>query len=420
MENDKIIAVVDIGSTKVSAMIGSVHPSGKLKIEGEGSVSCRGFKKMMYYDMEMITTSVKRALIMAQEKANIIVSSVYVNVRGLYLNYIQKCFHIEFGNREKEIDGEDVLVLLKEASKFSVYEDEKIVDVVPIKFYVDDDTEVDDPVGMIGKSLSVDVNIILGHSDIVNILCKCIQKIGLMVDGVIPEAYPIARSQLRAIEKKGTTLIIDVGGKITEYFMLIDNVVIYDNCIALGGENITSDIAKGLDISKADAETLKRDIGYASVETFRQNRDCYITHVGTGDTEMIRASHIIDIIETRVTSIMNKITDNLVNDNIALEKINNIVIVGEGLRSLNGVDVIIRNTFGVNSRRPDFFVETGYMPAYLVSYSIIAYISSCIAYGRSYSVSMAKKNENLSSIGSENRGGRKYINMVKEFFTLNE
>ena len=95
MENqNNVIAVVDIGSTKVCAMIGRVYPDGKLKVEGEGAVSCRGVKKMVYQDPEAITTSIKRALVQAQEKANIIVSSLYINIGGAYLNYVQQTFEL--------------------------------------------------------------------------------------------------------------------------------------------------------------------------------------------------------------------------------------------------------------------------------------------------------------------------------------
>lgn len=417
---DNAIAVVDIGSTKVCAIIGRVYSDGRLKVEGEGSVSCRGFQKLMYVDLEAITTSIKRALVLAQEKANIIVSSVYINIRGVYLNYIQETFQLSYDGREKEFDKGDIFKLIKQASKMPVYEDEKIVDVIPVKYYIDGDTEVSDPVGLSGETLAADMNIVIGHAEIVDTLCQCVQKLGLIVDGVMPEAYPIALSQLRPPERNGNTLILDVGGKITEFILLKDNMVVFDSCMAIGGDNITTDIAKGLDISNADAETLKRDIGYAAVEAFRQNRDCYVTHVGTGDTEMVRASHIIGIIEARVTSIIEKVKKQLCRNQIDAEQIDHIVVVGEGLRSMEGIDLIISNVFDTESRRPDFFVETGYMPTYLASYSILAYIASCVEYGRSYSVSTIKQNENSTGIGGEVKGTRKYINMIKEFFTLNE
>ena len=132
MENqNNVIAVVDIGSTKVCAMIGRVYPDGKLKVEGEGAVSCRGVKKMVYQDPEAITTSIKRALVQAQEKANIIVSSLYINIGGAYLNYVQQTFELPLGGQEKEFDESDILQLIRQASKMKVYEDETIVDVIP-------------------------------------------------------------------------------------------------------------------------------------------------------------------------------------------------------------------------------------------------------------------------------------------------
>ena len=415
---NNVIAVVDVGSTKVCAMIGRVYPDGKVKIEGEGSVSCRGFKKLMYTDMETITTSMKRALVLAQEKANIIVTSVYLNIRGIYLNYIYKNFEVGFEGKEKEITLDDIQSLIKQASKMNVFDDERIVDVVPIRFFIDGDTEVNDPVGLRGKTLSIDASVIIGHADIVDTLCKCAQRLGLIIDGIIPESYPIAMTQLKSIEKNGTTLLIDSGGKITEYIVLQDGVVVYDSCIAAGGDNITADIASGLDISIADAETLKRDIGYATVEAFKQNRECYITHVGSGDTEMIRATQIISIVETRASYILDKVCTNLRKDSISIEAIDNIVIVGEGLRSLNGIDILIENIFRKDSRKPDFFVETGYLPTYLTAYSIILYISSCISYGRNYSVSTIKSSDSDGGISDDSGGSKKYFSMLKEFFTL--
>jgi len=420
--SDNVIAVVDIGSTKVCAMIGRIYPGGRLKIEGEGSVSCKGYKKLMYADPETITASIKRALVIAQEKSNIIISSVYVNIRGLYLKYEIKRFEIDLDANEKEIDQEDVLKLIAKASKVKIYDDEKIVDVAPVKFYIDGDTQTDDPVGLMGKSLSADLNIIVGHAEIINILCRCIQKLGLIMDGIIPESYPIAMSQLKSTEKVGNTLLVDVGGKIIEYYLLKDGVVVYDECMAAGGDNITSDLAKNLEISNADAETLKRDLNYATLEAFRQNRDCYITHVGTGDTEMVKASYIIGIIENRITYMIEKVKESLIRSGVKTGHIDNIVIVGEGLRNMNGVEHITRNIFGKNARRPDFFVETGYMPTYLTAYGMIFYISESIKYGRNYSESTIKNNNNANgmSIVTGNKGSRGFLDMIKEFFTLNE
>lgn len=421
MENqNNVIAVVDIGSTKVCAMIGRVYPDGKLKVEGEGSVSCRGFQKMVYQDPEAITTSIKRALVQAQEKANIIVSSIYINICGAYLNYVQQTFEQNYNGREKEFDENDILHLMKQASKMQVYEDETIVDVIPIGFVIDGDTEVSDPCGLRGTSIAMKTNVVIGHAEMVRTICKCVQKLGLIVDGVIPEATPIAYSQLRKPERNGNTLIMDVGGKITEYILLKDGVVVLNSCLATGGDSITADIAKGVDVSAADAESLKRDLGYASVETFRQNKDCYVTHVGTGDAEMVRASYIIGMIEARVLSILEKTRRKLEESGVATEEIDHIVIVGEGMRSLDGLDTLVNGVFGIDGRRPDFFVETGYMPTYLTAYSIMNYIASCIDYGRSYSVSMIKKTEGGSGIGGELKGAKKYIHMIKEFFTLSE
>lgn len=420
MDNNNVIAVVDIGSTKVCAMIGRVYPDGKLKVEGEGCVSCRGVKKMVYQDPEAITTSIKRALVQAQEKANIIVSSVYVNIGGAYLNYIQREFEQSYGGQEKEFDTSDILQLIRQASKMQVYEDESIVDVIPVGYVIDGDTEVSDPCGLVGTSITMKANVVIGHADMVRIICKCVQKIGLIVDGVIPAATPIAWSQLRKPERNGTTLILDVGGKITEYILLKDGVVVLDSCLATGGDSITNDIAKGLDVSLADAESLKRDLGYASVETFRQNKDCYVTHAGTGESEMIRAAYIIGIIQTRVISILEKVRIKLEEKGVTAEKLDHIVIVGEGMRSLDGLDLLVHSIFGIDGRRPDFFVETGYMPTYLTAYSIMSYILSCISLGRTYSVSTIKKTETGSGIGGELKGVKKYMSMLKEFFTLNE
>ena len=418
---NNIIAAVDIGTTKICAMIGRVYGDNRIQIIGESLVYCKAIRKYSFTDTEQVIKSIRKAVTQAQKKANLTVNSVYVNIRGIYLNYIRNEVESVYESDEKGIQKSDIAQLIKKASKIQVFEDEKIVDIVPVKYILNGEAEVNEPLGLHANKLSVDAEIAIGHAGFVKSLCQCVQKAGYVVDGVLPESACISSVLLHPDERKGKSLLIDVGGTITEFVVSENNCTELNTCIPIGGEHITSDVSQVFSITAAEAETIKKDIGTACVSSLEEDREVVIYHINKGETEVIMASNIVEVMEARIYEIFELIRDKLSDADIAISDLDSIVISGEGIRLLNGMDKIVENVLGKLPRKTDFFVDAGYLPAYTVAYSMISYVASYLNLGRSPSMATVEEKETGGQKlkAEQNEKLNKIVTSIKEFFSIN-
>jgi len=414
-----IIVAVDIGSTKIATIIAKVNPDGRIQVLGDGLVSCKAIRKFAYAEEAVITKAIKKSVEQAQKKAGLVVRSLYVNIHGIYLNYIKNEASISFDQPDKEITKSDVYQLIKQATQFETFEDEKIVDVIPLKFIINDDTVVNDPVGLHGDKLAVETDVVVGLKDIVKTICNCVQNAGYVVDGVIPEAVAIRDFILTPAEKRENTLVVDVGGTITEVSIYEKNNVVYNSSIPIGGEHITSDVAKVFSIAMSEAESIKRDIKTAHRNALAEDRDIPVYVLNKGTTEIIKASSIVEVMEARIYEIFEKVRDKIEESGIEPDAINNLVLIGDGLKKFDGLDIIISEILNMKPRYIKFFVETGYAPVYMVAYCMVHYLASCLDLGRNFSM--------VSSISAEDEPVerkekpellRKLGKFFRDFFSL--
>lgn len=415
---NNIIVAVDIGSTKIATIIAKINPDGRIHVLGDGLVSCKAIKKFAYVDETSITKAIKKSVEQAQKKAGVIVHSLYVNIHGIYLNYIKNEASITFEDPDKEITKSDVYQLIKKSTQFDIFEDEKIVDVIPLKFIINDETVVNDPIGLHGQKLTVEADVVVGLSDIVKTICMCVQKAGYVVDGVIPEATAVKDFILTPAEKKECTLLVDVGGTLTEVSIYNKNNVVYNSTIPIGGEHITSDVAKVFSIAVSEAESIKRELRIAHHKALDEDKDIPVYILNKGTTEIIKASSIVEVMEARIYEIFEKVIEKIDESAIELDSINNLVLIGEGLKKFDGVDFIISEMLKLKARNVKFFVETGYAPVYTVAYCMVNYLNSCLDLGRNFSMVATKTNVEAYD-ERENPGlVKRLVGLIKEFFSL--
>lgn len=418
-----VIVAMDIGSDKIATMIARIHADGRINILGDGLVQCKAIKKFTFADEDVIVKAIKQSVAQAQEKAGVIIHSVYVNIQGVYLSYIKNDASIEFDddNIDNQVNKEDVYELIKRVSDIDVYADEKIVDIVPLK-YIIDDTEVNDPIGLHGNKVSIEAEIVVGHNDVVTRICQFIHKAGYEVDGVIPESMATKEFLLTYAEKKETVLIVDVGGTLTEFTICKNDNVVLNSTIPIGGDYITSDVAKVFSITVSEAENLKRELKVAHRSLIEEDTDVSVYQLNKGDTEIVKTSLIVEVMEARIYEIFEKIKEKIVEAGIEdMSKISIAIITGQGLVTLKGYDIIAKEVLNIKSRSSQFFVETGYSPVFTLCYSMIYYIYSCIDIGRN--LSMVTKSVPKDTVVVRKKRKPKFVEKVakfiSEFFSLN-
>ncbi len=250
-----IVTAIDIGSFKVCAIIAVIDDEGKAKVIGEASVPANGIKKGEITGIDEATNSVANVLNAAERMAGLTVSSAYVTINGKQI--------LSNNNRgvvavsDEEISEEDVFRALEQARTVSIPNTREIIHLIPREFVVDQQTGIKVPIGMTGSRLEVDSHIISVPVTSKHNLEKCMQMIGLKIDGIVYTGWAASHSVLTPTEKELGVMLLDFGGGTVSITTFVEDEVTYSTSIPFGGNNITRDLAAGLRLSLEDAEKVK-------------------------------------------------------------------------------------------------------------------------------------------------------------------
>lgn len=254
----KIIAVIDIGSTKVTAVIASVVEGEEPKVIGESSFASQGIKKGEITGIDEAINSIASALSGAERMAGLTVSSVYISINGKHITSNNNKGVVAVA--DNEINTEDVLRALESARTVAIPPSREIIHLIPREFFVDQQGGIKDPVGMTGMRLEVDAHIVSATTTALHNLEKCVQSIGLRIDGVIFSGWAATKSVLTSTEKELGVMLLDIGGGTTSIVTFEEGAITYSGSIPFGGTNVTRDLAAGLRLSLDDAEKVKLNV----------------------------------------------------------------------------------------------------------------------------------------------------------------
>jgi len=257
----KIISALDIGSSKICAVIASVEESGKPQVIGVATHPSNGLKKGIVVNIDEAIKSIAECLEAAERMAGITVSSVYASISGKHITSTNNRGVVAISR--EEIGTDDVQRVLESARTVSIPPSREILHVIPREFLVDAQGGIKDPIGMSGTRLEVDCHIISATTTSLHNLVKCIHQVGLGIDDIVFSSWAASGAVLTETEKELGVMLLDIGGGTSGINIFVDDAISYSGCIPVGGNNITSDIAIGLRVSLDDAEKIKKS--YASI-----------------------------------------------------------------------------------------------------------------------------------------------------------
>lgn len=249
-----IITGIDIGSSKVAAII-AVVDGDKIKVIGEASYPSYGIRKGEITGIDEAINSIASALNGAERMAGISVSSAYVSINGK--NIVSNNNKGVVAISDSEIVDEDVLRALGQARTVAIPPGRDIIHLIPREYIIDQQSGIKVPIGMTGTRLEVDAHIISGPTTAIHNLEKCVQNIGLRIDGIVFSGWGAAQSVLTDTEKELGVLLLDFGGGTVSITTFVEDAVTFSTSIPFGGSNVTRDLAAGLRISLDDAEKIK-------------------------------------------------------------------------------------------------------------------------------------------------------------------
>ncbi len=263
MPRTPLIVGLEIGTTKVCAVVGETRPDGALRILGVGECKSAGIRKGEIVDFASAVQCVREAVAEAEEKADAEIRSVWVAVTGSHIQSFNNRGVTQIPEDREEIDEEDIQDVEASAKEVNIPDQNWFIHTILQHYYVDKQEGVLNPVGMLGSKLEADFHIIHGIKTRVQNTLRCVADADVEVEDVVINSLAAAQVVLDQNQKDLGALVLDIGGGTTDYLVYIDGAVRHSGVLAVGGDHITNDISIGLRIPIARAERLKIEEGSA-------------------------------------------------------------------------------------------------------------------------------------------------------------
>ena len=402
-----IIVGIDIGTSKVNAVVGEVNSFNQVEIIATSECKCFGMKKSKIIDEEEIATAISKAIEEAEELANIKIHSAYVTIPGKYITIVQNSIVKEAKDKYAGISTRDVTSAIMQVKDIDIPDDKILIDIITNEFSLDTGRVIDDPVGSLSSNFTVKGQVILADKDYIKQLTNVFKKAGIEIDGIVPNVLAERGLILDKNELKDNVMILDIGAGNTDIGVFEGETFLYNNTIPLGGDNITSDIAYVFNISEDEADRLKRQYGLALRSFIDNDTDIILnTYKGEERTKTIKSSELIEVIEARVEEIFSLVNKAISNEGIK-SNINNVVLTGQGITNINKSDVAGKITLNIPVKISTGRLISTIKTNYRSSYALVRYVAS-----RPYAKTVASSID----VRTEENIFKTILERIKEFF----
>ncbi len=302
--SEQIVVGIDIGTTKVCAVVAGVDDLNRINILGVGVAESEGLNRGVVVNIDKTVAAVQDAVHEAERTAGVTVQRVIAGIAGDHVQSFQSRGVVTIASREGEITQHDVQRLVDDTTHVAMPADREILHVIPQEFIVDGQDGVADPVGMNGVRLEANVHIITGLVSAAKNIYRCIEKAGYHVADIVLEPLASSFSVLHPDEKEVGVALIDIGGGTTDIAVFEDGTIRHTAVIAVAGNKVTDDIRKGLGVMRDQAETLKCRFGMALVDLIEADDEIRIPGIGGRPEKGISRSTLAQIIQPRMEEIL--------------------------------------------------------------------------------------------------------------------
>lgn len=328
--SNDIVVGLDIGTTKIVAIVGRKNEFGKLEILGMGRSESVGVTRGVVSNIEKTVQSIKAAVAMAEEESGVDIKVVNVGIAGQHIRSLQHRAVKIRSDLEQEIAQQDIDEMVGEMYKLMMLPGEEIIHVIPQEYIVDNEQGIKDPIGMAGVRLEANCHIITGQIAAAKNIYKCVHKSDIEVSDIILEPLASSDSVLSEEEKEAGVVLVDIGGGTTDVAIFQDGIIRHTAVIPFGGNVITEDIKQGCSIIKNQAELLKVKFGSALASESLENEIVSIPGLRGRDPKEISIKNLAHIIQARMEEIIEHIYYEIKNSGYEKKLIAGIVITGGG------------------------------------------------------------------------------------------
>ncbi len=333
-ENRNLIVGLDIGTSKIVAIVVEVKPEGGFEIIGMGSHPSRGLKKGVVVNIETTVNAIQRALEEAELMANCKIREVYTGIAGSHIRSFNS--HGTVAIKDKEVSRIDVERVMETAKAVNIPADQQVLHILNQEFIVDGQEDVREPIGMSGIRLEVKVHIVTGAVSAAQNIMKCVRRCGLEVRDLVLQPLASAMAVLSEDEKDLGVCLVDIGGGTTDIAVFTNGAIRHTAVIPIAGDQITNDIAMALRTPTKDAEDIKCSYGCALRGMADPNEMVEVSGVGERGARQLSRQTLAEVIEPRVEELYSLVQSELRRSGFEELLSSGIVITG-GSSSLQGM-----------------------------------------------------------------------------------
>ncbi|HRZ77533.1 MAG TPA: cell division protein FtsA [Bacteroidales bacterium] len=349
MKSSEIIVGLDIGTTKIAAIVGRRNEFGKIEILGSGKSPSLGVRRGVVSNIENTVKSIRAAVEEASERSGVDIRYVNVGIAGQHIKSLQHRGGIIRNSREEEINQVDIDRLHSSMFNLAMSPGEEIIDVIPQEFIIDGEPGLKEPIGMLGNSLEANFHIITGQTTAAKNIYKCVKKAGLEVVELILEPLASSAACLSEEEKEAGVVLVDIGGGTTDIAIFQDGIIRHTAVIPFGGEIITEDIKEGCSIIRKHAEELKVRFGSALASENRDEEIVSIPGLRGRPAREITLKNLASIIQARMEEIIEYVYFEIKNSGYERKLIAGIVLTGGGAQ-LKHISQLTQFITGMDTR----------------------------------------------------------------------
>lgn len=376
--NENIVVGLDIGTTKVCAIVASVTDDKKINILGVGKAPSDGLNRGVVVNIDKTVNAIRTAVEQAQLASGIEVRSVNVGIAGDHIRSVRSKGVVTIANQDNEITTSDVKRLLEDCQRIMLPPDQQILHVIPQEFIVDGQDGISDPVGMSGMRMEADVHIITGLVSAATNIYRCVERAGFQVKDLILEPLASAYAVLDREEREAGIVLVDIGGGTTDIAVFQDNTIRHTAVVAIAGQKVTDDIRLGLSVLEDQALKLKHEYGMCFADLIEEDEVITVAGISGRPPKEIKRSILAQIIQARVEEILEITSIEIKRSGYSSEMSAGVVITGggsliEGLPELASEILGMETKIGLPKGISGGLVEEVNSPIYATSVGLVLY-----------------------------------------------
>jgi cell division protein FtsA len=349
-KDSALVVGLDIGTTKVCAIVAEIGAEGALEIVGYGNSPSRGLRKGVVVNIEATVDSVRRAVEDAEMMAGVEVRQAFVGIAGGHIKGVNSRGVIAISGKNHEVTRQDVGRVIDAAKAVALPVDREVIHILPREFIIDDQTGIKEPLGMSGIRLEAEVHIVTGAVASAQNIIKCANKAGLEVRDIVLQQLASSEATLTPEEKDLGCVLVDVGGGTTDVAVFVEGSIYHTAVLAVGGEMLTNDISIGLRTPHPEAESLKRKYGCALASMTRPDEKIEVPSVGGRRPRVLARQTLCEIIQPRLEELFFLVHREVDRAGYA-GRVNGGIVVTGGSAIMEGVPELAEQVFDMPVRR---------------------------------------------------------------------